>query len=499
MEMTPEEYQSSQEHRRHTPGVPDAPAWTHYHQLPAKRISETGNRLPFCALMDRAWLVMLHRKGHLPAEQVRRLFPVLDQADSERGWGGEAWIRERLGGDEDTAFAVNHGRTLQEPMARMMMRESLLYAFDELLPTLATVLDVADEHADVLMAGHSHWAHAQPTTWGAYLLAVHDGLARGLDQLELAYRHTNMNSGGCGACSGARWAVDRDLITDLLGFDATIEPAYDCEASQDEMLTILFAAGNIAVTLSRVCLDMNVWVTEEWDIFDVDMAWRGVSSFMPHKANAGNRFENIRENCNEVLGNMQTCLFSFKNEPLQDILPVYHADRYVRAGLARLEAGLGIFRHLLPNVHPRADRMWELLREGYSGAVDLAIRIVKERGFGGRRAHRICSTMVRIARERGIEPWECSGALLDEAARITGDPEPGLSDEAVRHDMGLEHFHESPCNLGDPKPEETRRLVGKRREALQDARNRQQARRDRIKAAYERLQAEIDAIMEETA
>ncbi|MGI5819106.1 MAG: lyase family protein [Armatimonadota bacterium] len=498
MEMTPEQYWSSHEHRRHTPGVPEAPEWGHYRTLPARRVKETGNRLRFCALMDKAWLVMLHRKGHVSDEDVRRLFPVLAEADAEHGWGGEDWIRAKLGGDEATAFAVNHGRTLQEPMARMMMREALLYAFDELLPALETTLDLADEHADVLMAGHSHWAHAQPTTWGAYLLAVHDGLSRGLEQLELAYRHTNMNSGGCGACSGARWDVDRELITDLLGFDETIEPAYDCEASQDEMLTIMFAASNIAVTLSRVTLDLNVWVTEEWDIFEVDMAWRGVSSFMPHKANAGNLFEHVRMASNDVLGRMQTVLLSFKNEPLQDILPVYKADAYVLEGLAHLERCLGIFRGVLPNARPRGARMWELVREGYSGSVDLAIRIVKERGFGGRSAHRICCTMVRIARERGIKPWECTGALLDEAARISGDPEPNLSDEAVQYDMCLEHFHESPCNLGDPKPEETRRLVAKRRGALQDARGRQQGRRDRISAAMERLQAEIDAIMEAT-
>lgn len=498
MDTSPEDFHASHDHRRHTPGVPEAPEWRQYDGLPARRVKEVRNRLRFCGLMDRAWLVMLYRKGHVSREAVQTLFPVLAEADSEIGWGGEEWIKGKIGGDEDTAFAVNHGRTLQEPMTRMMMREGLLYAFDELLAALQTTLDLADEHAEVLMAGHSHWAQAQPTTWGAYLLAVHDGLARGLDQLELAYRHTNMNSGGCGACSGARWDVDREMITDLLGFDETIEPAYDCEASQEQMLTIMFAASNIAVTLSRVALDLNIWVTEEWDIFETDMSWRGVSSFMPHKANAGNVFEHVRMASNDVLGRMQTVLFSFKNEPLQDILPVYKADGYVIEGLAHLERCIGLYRHLVPNVRPRPDRMWELLRAGYSGSVDLAIRIVKERGFGGRRAHRICCTMVRIARERGIAPWECTGALLDEAARICGDPEPNLSDEAVRHDMSLEHFHEGPCNLGDPNPEETRRLADKRREGLDEARGRQQGRRDRIEAAMERLQAEIDAIMEET-
>ena len=45
-----------------------------------------------------------------------------------------------------------------------------------------------------------------------------------------SYRHTNQNSGGCGACSGTGWPTDREIITDLLGFDSTIEPAYDWDS-----------------------------------------------------------------------------------------------------------------------------------------------------------------------------------------------------------------------------------------------------------------------------
>ena len=78
---------------------------------------------------------------------------------------------------------------------------------------------------------------------------------------------------------------------------------------------------------------------------------------------------------------------------------------------------------------------------------------------------------------------------LGAAPVISDDPEPNLSDESVHHDMSLEHFHETPCNLGDPKPEETRRLVQKRREALREARERQQARKEQIDAACVRLQA----------
>ncbi len=138
---------------------------------------------------------------------------------------------------------------------------------------------------------------------------------------------------------------------------------------------------------------------------------------MPQKANAGNQFERIRIATNDVLGQMTTALFSFKNEPVQDVLPVYRADQYALQGLCHLEKALGLFRHILPKVTPRKERMWQLLREGYSGAPDLAITLIRNKGFGGRCAHRIVATMVRIARGRGIKPYACTGTLLDEAAR----------------------------------------------------------------------------------
>ena len=43
---------------------------------------------------------------------------------------------------------------------------------------LAISLDKAEEHADAMMAGQSHFSHAQPTTYGAYLLAV--GMGAGI-------------------------------------------------------------------------------------------------------------------------------------------------------------------------------------------------------------------------------------------------------------------------------------------------------------------------------
>ncbi|MBN1865229.1 MAG: hypothetical protein JW808_10045, partial [Victivallales bacterium] len=159
-------YVSRTDHRQHAPGAPQPQAWSHYGGLPQRLLKRIGNRLPYCGKMDMAWTVMLYRQGLIPKETAVKLLQVLPETQSEEGWGGEDWLKQKLKGDEDTASAVNYGRTLQEPMYRMMLRDGILEVFDEAFGTLETLLDQAEKYADAMMAGQSHFSHAQPTTYG---------------------------------------------------------------------------------------------------------------------------------------------------------------------------------------------------------------------------------------------------------------------------------------------------------------------------------------------
>jgi argininosuccinate lyase len=495
---TPEDFWKRKDHRQHTPGVPQSEYWNHYMQMPGRDMGKLQN-LNARIAMDRAWTVMLHRQGLVSDHVARTILKTLEDA-GEKGysWAGEEWLKKQLDGDEDTASAVNYGRTLQEPMARMQMRQGILDVIDEALPLLETLLDRAEQYADALMAGQSHFSHAQPTTYGAYLLAVHDGIARGLQQLELAYTLTNQNSGGCGACSGTGWPVDRDLITDLLGFDCTIEVAYDCEGSQDEIPAILFALSSIALTISRSAMDHGIWSLEEIDNLQSAPEWLGVSSFMPQKAHTGGMFENIRIACNDVLGQMMTTVTTFKGESIQDVLPVYKSPNYVFNGVLNARKALGLFKHIVGTLRINTERMEEIVRMGYSGAPDLAIHMIRNLGYGGRRAHRICCHFVRLARERGIQPADMTGDLLDEAARICDEPEPRVPTDIVRDCMTFVHFFETHNNPGDAHPDQTRRIANERREKLTTLRAEQQNRKQKLADAEKRLNNAIRDIVEGT-
>lgn len=490
MTINLDEFRRSHDHRFQCPGVPPAEARAAIdRRLPAE-LKRSGNARTALSATDKAWTVMLHKQGLVSREEAVKLLTALD------GGGGEAYLKEALNGDEDTASVVNLGRTLQEPMSRLQLREKLLDVLGLAIQCLGTLLDTAEANVDTVMAGQTHLSHAQPTTYGAYLIAVHDGLTRSLDLLDVAYRHTNMCSAGCGACSGTGWSVDRGLVSDLLGFDSLVESAYDCEPGQDHTLHILFALSSIGVTLSRTAMDFNIWGMEEVAMIRVDPAWHGVSSMMPQKSIPGSQFERIRMEASIVIGDMIRGVVANKGEPYADMLPIYEGWRGALDALCHIEKALGYLEGLMPHTAPDRARMLDYAREGFSATPDLAVKLIRDQGYGGRRAHRICATMVRIARERGIRAYQTTGELLDEAAHVADETPPGLPTDDVREMLDPVKFIERHDGLGDPHPDESRRLIARRRETLAKARRRHADRVSRVEQAARVLDDEIRSILE---
>jgi len=489
-EFNQEEYWRSKEHYRHAVGIPYTPELTYYNRRLGTELQRVFTQGPPRVQSDKAWTVMLYKQGLITKEVAVKLLKTIQDAK----FSSEDVLRKKLDGDEDTASAVNLGRTTQEPMSRLQLRDKMLDIFDLLLKSLGAVLDKAEANVDTIMAGQTHLSHAQPTTYAAYLLSVHDGLARGLELLELAYKHTNENTAGCGALAGTGWPVDRHLVTELLGFDRLVEPVYDCEVAMDHSLTILYALTNIVVLLTRTAIDHEIWATEEIANIALSPDWLAPSSLMPQKAHTGGAIEPIRVSAAEVIGEMMKGVVKVKGEPHQEVLPIQAWQSALR-GLCYAERSLGFFTCLLPSIILQKERMLQYARDGFSATPDLAIKLIRDKGLGPRRAHRICATFVRIARERGIKPYETTSELLDEAAKIAGDVPTGLSTEEVREMLDPVKFIERHNNVGDPHPDESRRMIAIRRESLEEAQKRHKERAARIEEAAKKLDEEVKAIL----
>lgn len=470
------------------------------YEIPARNgmVGSYGSPAGFSrAFADMAWVVMLYKKDLISLDTAQKLLTALEEAKGDSTYWGEDWLRNYFDGDEQIASSVNLGRTLQEPMSRIQLRSRSIEFFDVALETLDFILDYAKDKRDLVFVAHTHMSQAQPTTYGAYLIAIFDALLRGLEEVETGYRHTNICSAGCGALEGSGWPVDRKMVADLLGFDGIIGSSFDCEAGQDYATSLLFGLANMAVVMSRTSMDHEIWGLDELGYFRPDGCVAGPSSLMPQKAHAGGELEKVRYYSNDVLNALHRALLSLKGEPYEDILPIYQAWCAAESGLYISMLILRLFKAYLENIHFDKERMLKTAAEGYSCMPDMAIYLIKNRGLAGRHAHRICATTTFLARKKGIKGNEITPELMNEALELNQDPMRNLLTlEEIRECLDPVKSVLRHNNIGDPHPDEVLRQIEERRSQLARFCARQEERKAKLKQGDDLLNNEIKAIFE---
>lgn len=444
-------------------------------------------------VMDQAWTLMLLKQGIISLDDARIVLSGVEKVEN----GSETDLGKVL--DEKHASIPFFGKTMVEPMPRIKIRNKILDVIDAVHHLQNVLLKQAENHSKTIMPSMTHMADAQITTYGSYLLAVNDGISRGLEDLELAYKHANENNGGCGATSGAGFPVDRDYVTELLGFDKTHELCYDAEPGQDWVMSTLSALSNIAIVIGRASMDYYIWGMSG---YATQMMEAGASSFMPQKAHAGSEWEMIRINVNNILGANIVGILALNKAPLQDNLDSYQAAyRSPNVGamgaLCDMEMLANIFAVDIEALKTDKEKLLQLARDGWGCTPDLVVKLVLEKGLDVRQAHRMSAVMVRIARihRNNMKPYELTGAMLDEAARLSNDPEPHLTTKELREIMDPVKFIERHNQVGEPNPKETIRMVNERLKQLNVSKQQQVLRRGRVDAGYKKLRAEIDKVL----
>ena len=89
-------------------------------------------------------------------------------------------------------------------------------AVDELFEVLITQ---SNKYKEVLLPGYTHLQVAMPSSFGLWFGAYAESLADDLQTLLAAYKITNRNPLGSAAGYGSSFPLNRQLTTDLLGFD----------------------------------------------------------------------------------------------------------------------------------------------------------------------------------------------------------------------------------------------------------------------------------------
>ena len=195
-------------------------------------------------------------KGHLEyTEECEDLFFLVESRIGEI-------IGDELAGKMHIAKSRND---MGEAMYRIVLRDYLKQTKVQLENLCRAVLQQAEGHVESIMPAHTHTQPAQPTTFGHYLVAMHDNLARDIKRLEHAYETVNQSPMGAAAITTSGFPINRERMVELLEFDGLVENSYDAIGSADYLLEAAQALVSVMTNLGRWLQDFLRMTSKKWD------------------------------------------------------------------------------------------------------------------------------------------------------------------------------------------------------------------------------------------
>lgn len=227
----------------------------------------------------------------------------------------EMMLTRKLG---DVGKKIHSGRSRND----QVLLDLKLFARAELQKTVEAVNDLfevlieqSNTYKDVLLPGYTHLQVAMPSSFGLWFGAYAESLADDLQLLLAAYKITNRNPLGSAAGYGSSFPLNRQLTTDLLGFDTMNFNVVYAQMGRGKMeRTVANALAGVAATISKLAFDACMYTSQNFGFIKLPDEFTTGSSIMPHKKNP-DVFELTRAKCNKIQGLPQQITLITNNLP----------------------------------------------------------------------------------------------------------------------------------------------------------------------------------------
>jgi len=159
---------------------------------------------------------------------------------------------------------------------------------------------LSDQHKTVLMPGYTHLQIAMPSSFGLWFGAYAESLVDDLELMLAAWKVVNKNPLGSAAGYGSSFPLDRQMTTDLLGFQSMNYNVVYAQMGRGKSERILAQGlSAIAATLVKWAMDCCLYMGQNYKFIGFPDHLTTGSSIMPHKKNP-DVLELIRSRCNKI-------------------------------------------------------------------------------------------------------------------------------------------------------------------------------------------------------
>lgn len=274
----------------------------------------------------------------------------------------------------------------------LWVKHRLPHVLDALTELQETLLQLATQHAGTIMSGYTHLQHAQPITYGHYLLAYCEMFQRDYDRFEFNQKHTDMLPLGAAALAGTTFPIDREFVAEQLGFNDIYHNSLDAVSDRDFALEFLSNAAMLMMHLSRMAEELILWSTYEFNYIELSDDFSTGSSIMPQKKNAGFA-ELVRGKTGRTYGALMALLTTMKALPLAYNKDMQEDKEQVFDVMDTVLAAIKIFTGMLSEITVHKERMLASTQDDFSNATELADYLATK-GVPFREAHAIVGQLV---------------------------------------------------------------------------------------------------------
>ena len=203
----------------------------------------------------------------------------------------------------DMGKKIHSGRSRNDQVLvdlKLFTRAALREIVEETKTLFDELLQKSEQYKNVLMPGYTHLQIAMPSSFGLWFGAYAESLTDDMLYLQAAYKMTNRNPLGSAAGYGSSFPLNRQMTTDLLGFDSMNYNVVYAQMGRGKMeRNVAFSIAGLAGTMAKMAFDACLFNSQNFQFVKLPKECTTGSSIMPHKKNP-DVFELIRAKCNKL-------------------------------------------------------------------------------------------------------------------------------------------------------------------------------------------------------
>ena len=276
-----------------------------------------------------AHITMLESIGLLEADELKALLAELRNIYSQAEQGKfvieegvedvhsqvEMMLTRKLG---DMGKKIHSGRSRNDQVLvdlKLFIRDQIKEMAELVQNLFGELISQSNRYKNVLMPGYTHLQVAMPSSFGLWFGAYAEGLVDDMQYLQAAWRITNRNPLGSAAGYGSSFPLDRQMTTDLLGFDSMDYNVVYAQMGRGKTeRNVAFSMASIAGTIAKLAFDACMFNSQNFAFVKLPDDCTTGSSIMPHKKNP-DVFELTRAKCNKIQALPQTITLIMNNLP----------------------------------------------------------------------------------------------------------------------------------------------------------------------------------------